>query len=245
MQKFLSTRIPGEEAACRPRPLADHVEADPAYESALEDYLNDPLQYILVDSRDDAVHSIDRLKRIGAGKCTFMTLRNGHGRHETFVRQQVSGDGVVGYLDDLLHMSADIKDAFERALPEFASTIMVADLNTAFRVAENVSGANFLTLSGESYSPRGTLSAVGERKSMAGFLALKREKRELGKKLSTLQEKIQATRGELANLKQEQAANTGHLKVLTAESRKLEVEVGVTAPGNCQARGRTREDRPG
>jgi chromosome segregation protein len=226
VQKFLSTRIPGEEAL-QVKTLADHVEADPAYESALEDYLNDPLQYILVDSRDDAVTSIDRLKRIGAGKCTFMTLHNGHGRHETFVRQQVSGEGVVGYLDDLLHMNADIKDAFERALPEFASTIMVADLNTAFRVAENVSGANFLTLSGESYSQRGTLSAVGERKSMAGFLALKREKRELGKKLSALQERIQATRGELANLKQEQAANTETLKVLTAESRKLEVEVAV------------------
>jgi chromosome segregation protein len=62
---------------------------------------------------------------------------------------------------------------------------------------------------------------------MAGFLALKREKRELGKKLSSLQEKIQATRGELANLKQEQAANTETLKVLTAESRKLEVETAL------------------
>jgi chromosome segregation protein len=226
VQKFLSTRIPGEDAP-QAKTLADHIEADPAYEAALEDYLNDPLQYILVDSRDDAVHSIGRLKRIGAGKCTFMTLRNGHSRHDASVRPQIGGDGVVGYLDDLLHMNPEIKDAFERALPEYASTIMVQDLNTAFRVAETGSGANFLTLSGESYSPRGTLSAVGERKSMAGFLALKREKRELGKKLNTLQEKIQATRGELANIKQEQAAAAEMSKVLTAESRKLEVETAL------------------
>jgi chromosome segregation protein len=226
VQKFLSTRVPGEEVL-QSKTLADHIETDPAYEAALEDYLNDPLQYILVDSRDDAVHSIDRLKRIGAGKCTFMTLRNGHSRHDTSPRQQVSGDGVVGYLDDLLHMSPEIKDAFERALPDYASTIMVSDLNTAFRVAESGSGSNFLTLSGESYSPRGTLSAVGERKSMAGFLALKREKRELGKKLNLLQEKIQATRGELATLKQEQGAAVETLKVLTAESRKLEVETAL------------------
>jgi chromosome segregation protein len=228
VQKFLSTRIPGEEAL-QAKTLADHIETDPAYEAALEDYLNDPLQYIIVDSREDAVHSVDRLKRIGAGKCTFMTLRNGHSKHDSSPRPQVSGDGVVGYLDDLLRMNPEIKDAFERALPDFASTIMVSDLNTAFRVAENVSGANFLTMSGEAYSPRGTLSAAGERKSMAGFLALKREKRELGKKLNAFQEKIQATRGELANLKQEQTATIETLKAFTAESRKLEVETALTA----------------
>lgn len=227
VQKFLSTRVPGEEGF-QAKTLADHIETDPAYEAALEDYLNDPLQYILVESRDDAVHSIDRLKRIGAGKCTFMTIRNGHTKHDSSSRPQVSGEGVVGYLDDLLRMNSEIKDAFERALPDYASTIMVSDLNTAFRVAENHSGANFLTLSGESYSPRGTLSAVGERKSMAGFLALKREKRELGKKLSALQEKIQATKSELASLKQEQASVSESLKVLTAESRKLEVETALT-----------------
>ncbi len=227
VQKFLSARVPGEEGF-QAKTLADHVETDPAYEAAMEDYLNDPLQYILVDSRDDAVHSIDRLKRIGAGKCTFMTLHNGHTHHESSARPRVSGDGVVGYLDDLLHMSTEIKDAFERALPEYASTIMVSDLNTAFRVAEDFSGTNFLTLSGESYSPRGTLSAVGERKSMAGFLALKREKRELGKKLNALQEKIQATKAELANLKQEQASVAESLKVLTAESRKLEIETALS-----------------
>ena len=82
VQKYLSTRIPGEELL-QAKTLADHIETDPAYEAAMEDYLNDPLQYILVDSRDDAVQGVERLKRIGAGKCTFMTLRNGHSRHSS------------------------------------------------------------------------------------------------------------------------------------------------------------------
>jgi chromosome segregation protein len=226
VQKYLSTRIPGEEA-CQAKTLADHIDADPAYEAALEDYLNDPLQYILVESREDAVSGVERLKRIGAGKCTFMTLRNGHIHALAENRPPLAGDGIIGYLDDLLHMNQDVKHAFERALPEYASTIMVSDLNTAFRVAESGSGTNFLTLSGESYSPRGTLSAVGERKSMAGFLALKREKRELVKKLSVLNEKIEATRAGLAGLKQEQAAVGESLKTFAAESRKLEVETAL------------------
>jgi chromosome segregation protein len=226
VQKYLSTRVPGEEA-CQAKTLADHIETDPAYEAALEDYLNDPLQYILVGNREDAVHGVERLKRIGAGKCTFMTLHNGHSHASPEDRPKLASDGVVGYLDDLLRMSQEVKHAFERALPEYASTIMVSDLNTAFRVAESGSGANFLTLSGESYSPRGTLSAAGERKSMAGFLALKREKRELEIKLASLHQKIEATHAELSNLKLEQAAAAESLKVLTAESRKLEVETAL------------------
>ncbi|HYK90493.1 MAG TPA: AAA family ATPase, partial [Acidobacteriota bacterium] len=226
VQKFLSSRVPGEESPAA-QTLADQVETDPAYEAAIEDYLNDPLQYILVDGLDDAVHSVERLKRIGAGKCTFMTMRsvrtNGHDRP----RAELTGEGVVGYVDDLLRMREEIRHAFERVLPEYASTVMVTDLDTAFRVAETSPGSNFLTLNGEAYSPRGTLSAVGERKSMAGFLALKREKRQLEVKLSALRLKIQATRDEHARLKEEQAAVIESLKTLTSESRKLEVEAVV------------------
>ena len=230
VQKFLSTRLPGEDE-CRAKTLADYVDADPAYESALEDYLNSPLQYILVDNRADAVNSVERLKRIGAGKCTFMTLQNGHSAHAPSgerPRLAPGGDGIIGYLDDLLRMNAGIREAFERALPEYASTIMVSDLDTAFRVAEiSGGGGSYLTLSGESYSPRGTLSAVGEKKSMAGFLALKREKRELEKKLILLKGKVEAGRVELVELKQRQAVTEEALKMLTSEIRRLETEIAL------------------
>jgi len=223
VQKYLSAQIPGEE----PKPaqtLADHIETDPRYEAAIEDYLSDPLQYILVERMDDAVHSVERLKRIGAGKCTFMTMRNGKPHPPSPERAPLVGDGIVGYLNDLLFMKADVKQAFERALPDFASTVMVSDLNTAFRVAESNPGASYLTLAGEAYSPRGTLSAVGERKSMAGFLALKREKRQLEIKLDKLRVRIQETKEEVARLKEEQAAVAETLRTLGAESRRLEVD---------------------
>jgi chromosome segregation protein len=226
VQKFLSTRLPGEEPRSR-QTLADHVDTDPSYESAVEDYLNDPLQYILVDDLENAVENVERVKRIGAGKCTFMTLRNGHNGHSDADREAIVGEGVIGYLDDLLRMREDVKRAFERALPEYASTVMVNDLQTAFRVAETHHDASFLTLSGESYVPRGVLSAVGERKSMAGFLALKREKRELQSKLGSLRGRIESTKAELAHLKQERDAIIEQLKAMALESRKLDVETVV------------------
>ena len=231
VQKFLSARLPGE-GEYQAKTLADYVDADPAYESTLEDYLNSPLQFIIVDSRDEAVNSVERLRRIGAGKCTFMTLQNGYGASAPSGEKNRpalgAGDGVIGYLDDLLRMNADVRQAFERALPEYASTVMVNDLNTAFRVAEiSGGGGNYLTISGESYSPRGTLTAVGEKKSMAGFLALKREKRELENKLTLLKEKIESGRAEFLELKQRQAAALEKLKALAAELRQLETGIAL------------------
>jgi len=227
VQKFLSTRLAGEEQF-QAQTLADQIETDPVYEQAIEDYLNDPLQYILVDGLDDAIKNVDRLKRVGAGKCTFMTLRNGHAPHPEKARHNIAGEGVIGLIDDLLRMKEDVRYAFERVLPDYASTVMVSDLPTAFRVAESNPGANFLTLSGESYSPRGTLSAVGERKSMAGFLALKREKRELKAKMESARNKLQSTREELERFKKEVSLVAEALKSLAADAQKLEVEIAVT-----------------
>jgi chromosome segregation protein len=62
---------------------------------------------------------------------------------------------------------------------------------------------------------------------MAGFLALKREKRELQSRLGALRGKIEATRTELAGLKQERDTIADGLKTLALESRKLDVETVV------------------
>ncbi len=223
VQKYLSTRLPGE-TDLPVQTLADHLETDPAFEAAIEDYLNDPLQFILVERMNDAVSSVDRLRRIGAGKCTFLTLRNGHVHGAAPDRPALLGDGVLGYLDDLLRMKEDVRQAFGRVLPEYASTVMVEDLQTAFRVSESHPEADFLTLAGEAYSPRGKLSAAADRKPMAGFLALKREKRELSSKLNTLRKKLQSMQEEIAAHKRDQASAAESLKTLAAQVHDLELE---------------------
>jgi chromosome segregation protein len=224
VQKYLATRLPGE-TNFSVQTLADQVETDPAYEAAIEDYLNDPLQFILVDRLEEAVSGVDRLRRIGAGKCTFMTIRNGHAHESAPQRAAVSGEGVLGYLDDLLSMKEEVRHAFERALPEYAATLMVSDLPTAFRVADSHPGtANFLTVGGEAYSPRGRLSAAAERKPMAGFLALKREKKELTSKIATLRRKLQGTQEQMAEFKKQQASAAEELRSVSASIHALELE---------------------
>ena len=222
VQKFLSSQTAAGDTVPS-QTLADHIETEPQFESAVEDYLNDPLQYILVGRIQDAVQNVEQLKRIGAGKCTFLTLANGHREHARPRPSVRPGEGVVGYLDDLLRMRQDVREAFQRALPDVASTVMVLDLETAFRVAQDHPEGTFLTLSGETYSSRGLLSAVGERKPMAGLLALKREKKDLESKLSSIREKMQGAQTELHRLETEQASFADRLKTEADQSRQLEL----------------------
>ncbi|MFH1574355.1 MAG: AAA family ATPase, partial [Acidobacteriota bacterium] len=226
VQKYLAARIPGEDPV-QARTLADYVETDPQFEAAVEDYLNDPLQYILVDRLDDAVRSVDRLKRIGAGRCTFLAIGNGHTGDLPKDRMPVAGEGVVGYLDQILRMREDVREAFQRALPEFASTVVVSNLDAAFRVAEASPAAHFLTVAGEAYSPKGTLSAAGERKSMAGFLSIKREKRDLESRLGAVRVRLELARREVARLKEEQGAVAEGLRTAFSESKDLEIETAL------------------
>ena len=67
---------------------------------------------------------------------------------------------------------------------------------------------------------------------MSGFLALKREKSELERKLDKLGTKIQATREEHEELKRKHASMGESLKALSAESRRLEVETALSLQGH-------------
>ena len=62
---------------------------------------------------------------------------------------------------------------------------------------------------------------------MAGFLALKREKRELEGKLEALEAKVQAARADLEVLKKELGGAHEVLKTVDGEARKLELETVI------------------
>jgi len=91
--KILSTRTPrrGSSGA----DVGGSIETDPTLEAAVEDYSMSRCSTFWVDQMDDALSSVEKLRRIGAGKCTFMTLHNGHALEQNkpgfFDRRRHSG----------------------------------------------------------------------------------------------------------------------------------------------------------
>jgi len=193
--------------------LADCIETDPEYERLVEGFLDEELEYILVDSLEEAATGISELKTLKSGKCTFLTLLATNGFGHADGRQQngnlTSVEGIHGKLSDLLRMKPEVKEAFHRTLPHRAEAIVVSDLDRAFQLSHQYPENTLITLEGESLTPRGLLSASPSQAKKLGLLRLKRQKRELEsriiqvqKQFSILQERDSQQQAELQEASQ-------------------------------------------
>ena len=55
----------------------DFIQTEPRYETAVENFLADKLNYLIVNEESNALASIDFLKQEGLGYCGFV-IKNGH-----------------------------------------------------------------------------------------------------------------------------------------------------------------------
>jgi chromosome segregation protein len=211
VQKFLN-HLNRSSAVRTDGTLADFIETSPEYERLVEEFLNEELEYVLVDSLEEAVRGVSELKNMQAGKCTFLSLTSANGFGKDFGN---GGDpsldaaaGVHGRLAVLLRMKPEIEEAFRRALPDRAAAIVVDDLDCAFQLAHGHPESVFLTLEGEAWAPRGILSASAPKTRKLGLLGLKRQKKETEKKIQQLQKS-------LAGLQEREAGLETRIQFLT------------------------------
>ncbi|MGH9340280.1 MAG: chromosome segregation protein SMC [Acidobacteriota bacterium] len=171
--------------------LADFIETSPEYERLVEEFLDEELEYVLVDSLDEALRGIAEVKSLKGARCTFLTLNSSNGfdkpsGHRADVRPS-QDEGIHGTLADILRMKPEVQAAFHRVLPQSAGAIIVSDLDRAVLAAHNYPESIFITLEGETLTPRGLLSASAGQLKKLGLLGLKRQKRELEKKITHFQ----------------------------------------------------------
>jgi len=172
--------------------LAESVEAHPDYERLFEEVLGNELEYLLVDSMDEAVKGVTEFRTVKGGRCTFLSLRSSNGFGKPGPDDQDippnRSDGIHGSVLNLLDMRPEVEDAFRRVLPETASAVVVSDLDRAFNLAHDYPNKTFLTLQGEVLTPRGLLSASHTAQKKLGLLALRRQRKDLEKRLATLRQ---------------------------------------------------------
>jgi chromosome segregation protein len=238
VQKFLN-HLQQSQTLTTAGTLAEAIEADPQYERLVEEALDEELEYVLVDSLDEAARGVVELKNLKSGKCTFLTLHssNGFGKQK-YDRNEVppnKAEGVHGTLLHLLQMAPEIEEAFKRVLPERAGSVVVSDLDRAFQLAHSYPEKSFLTLDGEVLTPRGLLSASAIQSKKLGLLALKRQKKELEKRRSQVQARLTQTQKKEERAKNELEAVGTVCSSLQERIYKIEKETIALAHQQQQA----------
>jgi chromosome segregation protein len=171
--------------------LADTIEVSPEHEKAVEGFLGDALQALVVPDAATARAGVKRLSESGEGRASFLIL----GRTQTSGQALAKSNDarVVGRLSDLYKIGLPGGDAIKLGL---CDALVVRGLEDALAVSETLE-VPLVTLDGEVVRGAWVEGGRGGR----GFLAPRREVKELKEREEAIDQRLlelKARDGEVA-----------------------------------------------
>lgn len=193
--------------------VADSLETDSAHERAVEAFIGDRLQAVLVPDAPEALRGIRYLQASGAGRGAFLPLASSgaHGDGEALreiARQEPLSRGL---LSDAYRVTGPHAARIRASLPD---AILVESLEAALSLAERRGPVACVTLAGESL--RGSLVEGG--REVKGLLAPRREIKEVAAR----REEVDAL---LLSLRERERAEAQRAEAAGAEARALEQRI--------------------
>jgi chromosome segregation protein len=205
--------------------LADFLEVTGEYESVVDEFLRDELNYIVVKSWDSAHEGVRLLKTGVDGRATFLVHPD-----DSQAKFSFAGD------DGPMHQNAPrpivplrncirVLDGFGRSLevilPKLREGYVAPDSETARTLALENPSAFFLAPSGECFH---NVTVTGGKPGAEGPLALKRELRETQQKLTSVERELGQAELRSAALAKTLAELTRTLDAKSEERRVAERE---------------------
>ncbi len=187
--------------------LADYAEVQEQHEAAIEQYLRDELEYVVVETYDHARAGVSLLRDEVGGRATFFvdSLRNLRlEEYEPIVHFRAE-DGVISRLDKLVEFRDPLGPAAKQFLPRLRSGYLTEGATSAEKLAREYPQYAFVTPEGTCYQGR---MVTGGKPDDAGPLGMKRE--------------LRAIDAELIHLEQRNGGIQADLETLTVELRETE-----------------------
>src|ERR1700730_2700190 len=179
--------------------LADYAEVEEQHEAAVEQYLRDELEYVVVETFDHARAGVSLLREEVGGRATFFvdSLRNLRlADYEPIINFRTE-DGVISRLDKLVEFRDPLGAAAKQFLPRLKAAYLADDAGAAERLARDNPQFAFVTPDGTCYQGR---MVTGGRADEAGPLGMKRELRALDAEVMQLEHDASARQATLEAL---------------------------------------------
>ena len=203
--------------------LADFLEVDGQYETVVDEYLRDELNYIVVKSWDAADEGMRLLKSDVDGRATFLVHPHDAQAKFSFdptepTGTQTSREGIVR-LKDCIRVLDGFGTSLEAILPKLREGYVAPDTGTARSLALENPRAFFLAPSGECFH---NVTVTGGKPRAEGPLAIKRELRETQQKLDALTVELGQAETHAATLGRTLAEKTRLLEAKSEDRRTAE-----------------------
>ena len=215
--------------------LADYAEVAEAHEAAVEQFLRDELEYVVVETFDHARTGISMLREELGGRATFFvdSLNKLNIMPEENIIPFPTAEGVISRLDRLVEFKDPLGKAAKHFLPRLKSAWMVETASAAEKLAREYPAYCFVTPDGTTYQGR---MVSGGRAVEAGPLGMKRELRALeGEFVQRERELVEAQEG-LERVTTELAQREAALEQVSAAHVEAEKNFVAASHQRDQAR---------
>ena len=235
VQKLFSMNGEGESRGFRAVGLlADYAEVQEEYESAIEQFLREELEYVVVETFDHARAGVSLLREDLGGRATFFVdSLHGLDAGATESAAEAMPEGVLARLDRLVEFRQPLGAATKQFLARLRTAYLVETPAAAERLARENPHSYFLTSDGTCYHGR---MVSGGRKNDAGPLVLKRELRQHEAEAARLEHVVREQQEHLARLAEEIAAAEAHLALASAQQIEAEKSLVAAVHQRDQAR---------
>ncbi len=226
----------GQGAACGFRAiglLADYAEVQEEYEAAVEQFLREELEYVVVESFDQARAGVALLREEIGGRATFF-VDSALILDKDAIEGAASMPGdFIARLDRLVEFREPLGAGTKNFLKKLRTAYLVETSAIAERMAHDNPHSYFLVPDGTCYHGR---MVSGGRKDEAGPLALKRELRQHETEVARLEGIALEQQAEVTRLGDEIAASEEQLTSAMAAHVEAEKSLVAAAHQREQAR---------
>jgi chromosome segregation protein len=216
--------------------LADYAEVEQQYESAIEQFLRDELEYVVVETFDVARAGISLLRNQVGGRATFFVdsiNKLNLQPHDVASPVDIEAQ-TVARLDRLVQFRDPLGPAAKQFLPRLQSSFLVEEATAAERLARENPAYAFVTPDGTTYQGR---VVSGGRPSETGPLGMKRELRALDAEVAQLEHAAVEAQSALQRIEEEISACELTLEQSTAQLLESEKKAVAATLQRDQARG--------
>jgi chromosome segregation protein len=205
--------------------LADFLEVGDQYESVVDEFLRDELNYIVVKSWDSAHEGVRLLKTGVDGRATFLVHPE-----DAQAKFSFAADDSMPYeharpavvpLRNCIRVLDGFGRSLEAILPKLREGYVAPDSETARTLALENPSAFFLAPTGECFH---NVTVTGGKPGSEGPLALKRELRDTQQKLAEIERELGQAEMRAATLTKTLAELTRTLDAKSEERRVAERE---------------------
>src|SRR5581483_165124 len=202
--------------------LADFLEVEPRYESMVEDFLRDELNYIVVKSWDAADEGLRLLRSDVNGRATFLVHPEDSQARFSFAvaeNQPAPPDASIVPLKHTIRVLDGFGKSLEVILPKLRDGYIVPDPQFARNLALENPDAFFLAQNGECFH---NVTVTGGKQRAEGPLSMKRELRDIMRVLNELETALRNQESSVLNLGHEIKELSSLLDRLETDKRESE-----------------------